>query len=52
MPAPTLTGFAPTIALDEDNAAPLLRAANVVFADVEGELHGGTLTPAAVSRRV
>ena len=46
MPAPTLTGFAPTITFDENtvNATPQLLDADVVFTDPDDDFTGGTLT--------
>jgi Ca2+-binding RTX toxin-like protein len=46
MPAPTLSGFAPSILLDETtlNAAPQLLDADVTFADIDGDFDGGFLT--------
>ena len=46
MPAPTLTGFAPSITLDENtvNATPQLLDADVSFSDVDGDFDGGVLT--------
>lgn len=46
MPAPTLTGFAPSITLDENtvNATPQLLDADVSFSDVDGDFDGGFLT--------
>ena len=46
MPAPTLSGFAPSIVLDENtvNATPQLLDADVAFADIDGDFDGGFLT--------
>lgn len=46
MPAPTLTGFAPSITFAENtvNATPQLLDSDVVFTDAEGDFNGGFLT--------
>jgi hypothetical protein len=52
MAAPTLTGFAPSLAFDENtvNAAPQLLDFDVTFADAEGNFDGCILTLDSVAR--